>query len=188
MIQYLVYLSGPITGLNYQGSTDWREYVTRSFPPHIQGVSPMRGKRYLNDGKVIENGRFTFPLSTDSAINSRDRFDTLRSTAILVNLLGATMGSLGTAMEIAWAHDHGIPIIAAMEPEGNPHDHPMIRSCINVLVTSLDEAIEAVVSLVSPSESLAWTKIEQNQMLREEGRFDLRAEPLKEVSHATRAN
>jgi hypothetical protein len=181
MRNYMVYLSGPIAGLTYSESAEWREYVTRCFPPHIQGVSPLRAKRYLNDGRVITaNQPPEFPLSTDRAINASGRFDTLRSDAILVNLLGASTVSLGTAMEIAWAYDHKIPIVLAIEPEGNPHDHPMLRDCISVRVASLDEAIEAITAIVSPHESLVWTRIEQNQMLREEGRLDLRWEPLKE--------
>lgn len=180
MNKFLIYLSGPIPGLTYGSSTDWREYVTQAFPPHIQGVSPMRAKRYLNDGKKIGTQGFDFPLSTDRAINSRDRFDTLRASAILVNLIGTERVSIGTAMEIAWAYDHKIPIVVAMELEGNLHDHPMIRDCISVRVTSLDEAIEAVTAIVSPHESLIWTRIEQAHLLREEGRLDLSQEPLKE--------
>jgi hypothetical protein len=181
MKNYLVYLSGPISGLNYQGSTDWREYATKCFPPHIQGVSPMRAKRYLDDGKIIDGDQpLKFTLSADRAINTRNRFDTLRATAILVNLLGATRVSIGTMMEVAWAHDHSIPVVVAIEPEGNIHEHPMLRDCISVRVSSLDEAIEAVTAIVSPDESLIWTRIEQVQMLREERRLDLRREPLKE--------
>jgi hypothetical protein len=179
--QYLVYLSGPIAGLTYAEGAEWREYVTRCFPPHIQGISPLRAKRYLNDGRVIiGNEPSEFPLSTDRAINAGGWFDTLRSDAILVNLLGASTVSIRTAMEIAWAYDHKIPIVVAIEPEGNPHDHAMLRDSVSVRVASLDEAIEAITAIVSPHESLVWTRIEQNHMLCEEGRLDLRWEPLKE--------
>ena len=97
-----------------------------------------------------------------------------------MNLLGAERVSIGTVMEIAWAHDHKIPIVAAMEPEGNLHDHPMLRDSISVRVSSLDEAIEAVVAIVSPSESLIWTRLEQVGMLMEENRFPKGIEPLPE--------
>lgn len=143
----------------------------------------MRGKRYLDiPGKAIENDPYTFPLSTDRAINSRDRFDTLRATAVLVNLLGASRVSIGTVMEIAWAYDHKIPVVVAMEPEGNLHDHPMIRDSISIRVASLEEAIEAVTALVSPHESLIWTRVEQVKMLQEEGQLDLSTDPLKEIA------
>lgn len=185
MNKFLVYLSGPIAGLTYGESTDWREFVTQSFPSHIQGVSPMRAKKYLDiPGKAVENLPLEFPLSTDRAINTRDRFDTLRAHAVLVNLLGASKVSIGTMMEIAWAYDHKIPVIVAMEPEGNVHDHPMLRDCISVRVASLEEAIEAVTAFVSPHESQIWTRVEQAKMLREDNRLDLAAQPLKEVASA----
>ena len=173
----MVYLSGPINGLNYGEATSWREYVTACFPPHIQGVSPMRAKRYLNDGSKLGQNPYNFPMATDRAINGRDHADTVKADAILVNLLGATTVSIGTAMEIAWAWDHKVHVVVAMEPEGNLHDHPMIRDCITVRVASLDEAIEAVIALVSPNETLMWNSIEQTQMLREEGLFRPDLEP-----------
>jgi hypothetical protein len=183
---YLVYLSGPIAGSTFKDASDWREYVTKSFPPHIQGVSPLRGHSMLANMGPITNNMLEHPMRTDRAINTRDRFDTLRAKAILVNLLGTTKVSIGTVMEIAWAYDHGIPVICAMEPEGNPHDHPMVRDCLSVRVASLDEAIEIVTAWVSPHEKLIWTRIEQSHMLREEGRLDLSQEPLKENGYANR--
>jgi hypothetical protein len=179
MTPYFCYLSGPISGLTYGQATDWREYATQCFPPHIQGVSPMRAKRYLDDGnKLGADQPYTFPLSSDRASSTRNRVDTWRSSAILINLLNAEEVSIGTAMEIAWACDRGIPIVAAMEPEGNVHDHPMVRDCITVRVSSLDEAIEAVVELVSPHQGMMWTRIEQVKMLSEENlvRFSHRDE------------
>src|ERR1035437_7595892 len=164
--QYLVYLSGPIAGLTYAEGAEWREYVTRCFPPHIQGISPLRAKRYLNDGRAITGDQPSeFQLSTDRAVNAGGRFDTFRSDAILVNLLGASTVSISTAMEIAWAYDHKIPIVLAIEPEGNPHDHPMLRDSVSVRVASLDEAIEAITAIVSPAESLAWTRIDRKSVV-----------------------
>ena len=176
----LVYLSGPIAGLTFTEGADWREYATKCFPPHIQGVSPLRGHRMLEGLGPITNLMIEHPFRKDTAINRRDKFDTLRASVVLVNLLGTTKVSIGTVMEMAWAFDHGIPVILAIEPEGNVHDHPMVRDCTSVRVSSLDEAIEAAVAFVAPHESLAWTRIEQVHMLREVGRLDLRWEPLKE--------
>lgn len=180
MSNYLVYLSGPIAGLTYSQGSDWREYASQSFPPHIQGVSPLRGHRMLENMGPITNNMIEHPMRTDRAINTRDKFDTLRAQAVLVNLLGTERVSIGTTMEIAWAFDHNIPVIAAMEPEGNPHDHPMVRDCLSMRFASLDEAIEGVTAWVSPHEKQIWTRLEQTQMLREEGRLDLSREPLKE--------
>lgn len=111
-----------------------------------------------------------------------------RSSAIFVNLLGAMAGSLGTAMEIARAYDHKIPVVVAMEPAGNPHDHPMIRDCISIRVGSLQEAIEATIAFLSPHERFIWNRIEQTDMLQDESRLDLKVPPVAEVyggSHRT---
>jgi hypothetical protein len=176
----LVYLSGPIAGLTFTESADWREYATKCFPPHIQGVSPLRGHRMLEGLGPIKNLMIDHPFRTDRSINRRDHFDTLRAAVVLVNLIGAKTVSIGTVMEIAWAFDHGIPIILAMEPEGNVHDHPMVRDCVSIRVASLDEAIEAAVAFAAPHEFLIWTRIEQVQMLREEHLLDTRLPPLRE--------
>ncbi|WP_263383599.1 hypothetical protein [Granulicella arctica] len=170
---YSIYLSGPTSGLPYQRMTVWREYTMKSFPPHLQGISPMRAKQYLDVSSNASFESIDFPLSTDRAITGRSRFDILRAAAILVNVLGAMEISIETVMEIAWASDNGIPVICAMEPEGNPHDHAMMRDCLCVRVASLDEAIEAVTAWVSPHEKLNWTRLEQSRMLIEENRLDL---------------
>lgn len=179
---YFVFLAGPATGQTFQAAHRWREYVTQCFPPHIQGVSPLRAKRFLDDGTIMGRKPLPFPVSTDRAHGARNRSDLRRSSAVLVNLLGTRQASIGTAMEIAWAFERGTPVVAALEPEGNPHDHAMIRDCLTVRVASLDEAIEAVVAIVSPNEASMWDRIEQSKMLLEENRLDLSQEPLKETT------
>lgn len=189
----LVYLSGPISGLTFGECTDWREYVTRAFPPHIQGVSPLRAKRFLQEVGKIEKS-YAFPLATDRGINTRDHFDVLRSTVMLVNLLGCTKDnpstrvSIGTVGEMAWAWDHQIPIVCAMEPDGlNVHDHPMLNEWINYRVASLDEAIEITVAVISPHEKYIWTNLPTVHILREENRLDLVSEPVHDTTSGFQA-
>jgi nucleoside 2-deoxyribosyltransferase len=170
---FLVYLSGPITGLTYEGAEDWRQFVTTAFPPHIQGISPLRAQRMLEGTGVIHEHEFDHPYLKDACINRRDKFDTLRADAVLVNLLGAQRVSIGTVMEIAWAADHGIPVIVAIEPEGNVHEHAMLRDSFMIRVASLEEAIEATTAVVSPHEDFCWTRIEQVKMLQEEKRISI---------------
>ena len=43
-----VYLAGPITGLTFEGCTDWRDYAIASLADNaIKGLSPMRAKEFL---------------------------------------------------------------------------------------------------------------------------------------------
>ena len=118
-----VYLAGPITGLDYEGATDWRESATKMMHP-IEALSPMRYKAYLIQyGKLLATyGDIGVknPLSTDKGITTRDRWDVERCDIVLMNFLGAEIVSIGTCIEIGWADTHRKPIVMLMEEEGNP--------------------------------------------------------------------
>ena len=181
MRDYLVYLSGPITGLDYEGCTDWREYATEAFPGHIQGVSPMRAKRYLQSTGPISAhyGAYAdLPLTRGRGLNARNRFDIRRADALLVNLLGATRVSIGSVMEVALANELKVPVIAAIEPDDlNLHASSMLLDCVDFLYHSLDEAIEGVVAVVTPHEKLMHNRLSSVRLLREEKRFDSQSPP-----------
>jgi len=149
-----VYLAGPITGLDYAGATDWREYAIKYLHDvGIQGLSPMRGKAYLaNLGSPISgHGREYLHmgvLSRPESVLTRDYFDCTRSDVVLVNLLGAKQISVGTVMEIAFAHAARVPIVCAIEPTGNLHEHMMVNQAIGFRVTTLDEALDIAASIL----------------------------------------
>ena len=136
-----VYLAGPITGCTYNGCTDWRDYAKKKLAEDgIVGLDPMRGKAYLAKEKLIGD-QYATPLSCSRGIMTRDHWDCTRCDVLLVNLIGATRVSIGTVMEIAWAHDNQIPIILLIEPTGNPHDHAMIQEAAGFRVSCLDEGV-----------------------------------------------
>jgi hypothetical protein len=147
----LVYMAGPITGVSYDGCTSWREYVKRTLRGGIVALSPMRWKEYLSGETLVKSAypdEKDFPLSTPRGIITRDRWDTTRSDVILTNVLGAMKVSIGTVMELAWADAHRVPIVLVMEPEGNPHDYPMIREVAGFIVPSLDKAIAVIEAIL----------------------------------------
>ena len=146
-----VYLAGPITGLTYGGCTEWRDGAIESLALFgIEGLSPMRGKEALShlvdplSGTAVEYAHLT-PLATPKGILTRDHWDCNRADAIIFNLLGATKPSQGTIMEIAWGYHRGIPLIAAIEESGNPHEHAMVTGALTYRFTTLEEAIAAVI-------------------------------------------
>lgn len=148
----LVYLSGGITGLTHNEAANWRESVSKQLGElsggKIKTLSPMRGKRYLDNGQAIE--RFNdskAALSTKQTIYTRDRNDTRRSDAILVNLLGATKVSIGTVMEIAWADAFEKPIVVVME-ESNIHQHPILNEAARIIVPSLDIGVQLIYQIL----------------------------------------
>lgn len=150
MRESLLYLAGPITGISFDGCTDWREYVASKLPAHIKGVSPMRGKNYLSKEKKVKDSYEDQPLSCSKGITCRDRFDTTRCDMVFVNFLGAKKASIGTVMEIAWADMLRKPVVIVMEPD-NVHNHSMIRESAGFIVSTLDEGILIATAVLSPT-------------------------------------
>jgi nucleoside 2-deoxyribosyltransferase len=145
-----IYLAGPIAGLNYTGSTDWRNQLIDQLAPDIEGLSPMRAKQYLKTVGVITDSYEEHAMSTATAITTRDHFDCMRADLVLVNFLGATTVSIGTVMEVAWAHAYKKPIILVQEQEGNIHEHPMIRSVVGFRVNTLEQALTVAKAILLP--------------------------------------
>lgn len=152
-----VYLAGPISGLNFDGATEWRDAVVAELAEAgIKGLSPMRAKEYLRDAydaqggfsaTCVEYGHLSC-LSGPRGIMTRDRFDATRCDVLLVNLLGATRISIGTMMEIAWADLCRTPIVCVME-EGNVHEHAMVNEAIGFRCGDLAEAVTVVKAILS---------------------------------------
>lgn len=136
-----VYLAGAISGLNFNGAVDWRDWFCKELPSGIEGMSPMRGKSYLQHEKDIKDTYPTHALSSDRGITTRDFYDCQTCDLIVANLLGTTKVSIGTVMEIAWGKAFNKPVIVVMEDTGNLHDHAMIRESVGFRVNSLEQAL-----------------------------------------------
>ena len=157
-----VYLAGPITGLSFEGCTDWREYAIKELGSvGITGLSPMRSKDYLQRERIVGDCYEDKVLSCARGIITRDRWDTTRCDIILVNLLGAERVSIGTVMEIAWADLARIPSIVVMEPAqleatgtassvGNIHEHSMLREATGFRVETLEEGLNVAKAILLP--------------------------------------
>lgn len=144
----LVYLAGPITGLSYGGCTDWRDAVSDQLnSDKVECLTPMRGKNFLLNEKAITAGleaeydKYKNVIVTGKGITRRDMFDTLRSTCLFVNMLGAKRVSIGTCMELAWAYQNQIPTIVVMEP-GNLHEHVMLVEACTYVVGTIAEGVD----------------------------------------------
>ena len=156
-----VYLAGPITGLSFEGCTDWREYAIKELGSvGITGLSPMRSKDYLQRERIVGDCYDDKVLSCARGIITRDRWDTTRCDIILVNLLGAEQVSIGTVIEMAWADLSRTPSIVVMEPTlpstgtpvraGNIHEHSMIREMSGFRVETLEEGLNVAKAILLP--------------------------------------
>lgn len=148
---YIAYLAGPITGLSFDDCVDWREKMISLLPKEIVGMSPLRGKKYLQGKNSIDSSYEEIPLSSQKGITTRDYNDCKRADIIIVNLHGAKKVSIGTVMEIAWAKAFQIPVILIIDKEGNVHDHPMIRESIGFRVETLEEAAHLATVILCPA-------------------------------------
>lgn len=154
-----VYLAGPISGLDYDGCNDWREYVSKylNVPGGVNGttievMSPMRGKAFLKGTGPISAtlNPTNHPMRTDAAITTRDRNDIMTSDVIIMNLLDAKIVSIGTMIEAGWADAFRKPVVLVMEDNDNIHEHTILRRIAGYRVNNLDAAIEIVKLILLP--------------------------------------
>ena len=147
---YKVYLSGPISGLDFDEADDWRKAVSDRLSHNIIPLNPLRCKEWLRGrGKIIANSAYEHWMGTDEFIGTRDHWDTFRSDLIFCNLLGAKSVSIGTMIEIGIAHHARVPIILVMEPSGNVHEHCMLRNYTTIRFDNINYAIDATNAMLS---------------------------------------
>lgn len=145
-----VYLAGAISGLTYKDGQDWRTYVTNDLAQSgIDGFSPLRAKDYLSNHGELTGSFDEFPMSTARGIMTRDHYDCMSADVILVNLKDAQKVSIGTVMEVAWAHAYRKPLVMVME-SGNIHEHPMIDEAVGFRVDNLDAALHIIKAILLP--------------------------------------
>lgn len=154
-----VYLAGPIEGLTYSDATAWRGYAKTELDKYgIVGLSPMRAKAFLRDGKNISDSygqtklaatEEQLALSNDKGITTRDRMDIMRSDLVLMNLLGARTVSIGTMIEAGWSDAYQIPIILVIESDRNVHEHGMLREISGFRVDNLESGLSLVKTILS---------------------------------------
>ena len=141
-----VYLSGPISGKNFEGATSWRDDARRFLEGYgVEVLDPMRGKASLQGQGIIEDQpAICDALIADAAIYRRDHWDVERCDAVLVNLSDSGKRvSIGTMFELAWAWQYRKIVILVL-PEDNIHEHAFVRQASSVRVNNLNDALTLV--------------------------------------------
>ena len=160
MTKPLVYLAGPVLGLTFSDSDEWRTKATALFGKYgVQTCSPLRGKSALKSVGVITDVNPEGIFLGDHAIFTRDVFDVRRCDLVLANfatapndlwredqsggvMLPAERISVGTAMEVmlAWALGKYVVSIVALD---SAYQHPFLREASSVVVPTLEKGIWA---------------------------------------------
>ncbi len=148
------YTAGPITGFSYGEVTAWREIVAKALNSvGIDVYSPLRGKSYLEglgplsvDADTHADGVHVGP----KGVMVRDHLDCTRADIVIAYLPESTRPSLGTVMEISWAFDRRIPVVAVTPKDSLYFKHPMISEAISYRVDTIEQAITIAIGLVRP--------------------------------------
>ena len=164
----VIYVAGPMAGLNWQGMNDWRVEVERRMPD-CEIRSPTRGKDWIKRIKLQGTEYEGKPFGSVGAIVKRDHWDVKGSDLMLVNFLDPSMVSirdilkehralpvvkipdeildlateqvsLGTSVEYGFAHAYHTPIIA-IRREKSIHRHVFTLGISLEIVHDLDTGI-----------------------------------------------
>lgn len=146
-----IYIAGSISGrsgeevISYFGNT--KALLTGM---GFDVLSPMTGKgHFRNEIKFKTNG-YGNPISTNHAIIERDRWMVSMADIVYCNLtmVTAPIVSIGSMMELAWAHHMGKHTVLAMQ-KGNIHQHAFVLEAADIIFETHDDAIDYL-SKLSP--------------------------------------
>lgn len=140
-----VYLAGSITGMKYGEANDWRnEAIERLAKSGIIGVSPLRCEPLRGDTYTPTSADPKF--GTARAIASKNMMDVKTCDLTLCYMpvaLNENWPSVGTILELGWAHALGKPTILVTD---HPRlvDHPVVQVNAGWILGTLEEAYEVI--------------------------------------------
>ena len=129
-----MYLAGGMTGLSFKEQTEWRDEFTN-------GITDRRE----NERILVFNPVKAYNLEVKTHKTEREPFyydiyNLKKSDIVIVNI--DKQDSIGTCMEIAIAHDNGIPIVALHTNDAPIH--PWIDMCCLRICDSMDELVDYI--------------------------------------------
>jgi nucleoside 2-deoxyribosyltransferase len=135
MRNYKIYLSGGMSGLNFEEQTKWRKLVKDGiyccdFDKHILFFDPTEHYNFEQKEQKTEKEPFNYDL-----------YQLRNSGLVIVNF--NKPDSLGTAMEVMLAYELRIPIIGLCEEDVELH--PWLIECCTRICTDMNELIDHVV-------------------------------------------
>ncbi len=166
----VIYVCGPMAGLNWRRMGDWRDEVEQRMPD-CEIRSPTRGKDWIRRVKAISGLAYAEkPFGSITAIIKRDHWDVRSSDLVLANFLdpavvtirdilkehgvslketripskvlsmGTEQASIGSMVEYGFAYAYHTPVIAVMR-EKSIHRHVFPLGITLEIVPDLDTGI-----------------------------------------------
>jgi len=166
----VIYVCGPMAGLNWRRMGDWREEVAERMPD-CEIRSPTRGKDWIRRVRSITGLAYDEkPFGSVTAIIKRDHWDVRSSDLVLANFLdpsmvtikdilkehglspkdlrisekildlGTEQASIGSMVEYGFAYAYHTPVIAIMR-EKSIHRHVFPLGITLEIVPDLDTGI-----------------------------------------------
>ena len=149
MTQPSVYLAGSIAGCDRTEANDWRYRMIAELAAYgILGISPLRCEPLIGDRYMV--GYADPRFGTARAIASKNRLDVQRCDMTLCYMpaaLNERRVSLGTIIELAWAHALDKPTILVSDFP-LVLEHPVVQANASWILTTLDEARDVIVGVL----------------------------------------
>ena len=146
-----MYLAHPISGLSYEEVmeyyTETTQFLRARYGDQLTIMSPMIGKAHLRTEKELRAYGTDHPISTNHHIIERDRWMVKRADIVYVNLCNTEEVSIGSMMELAWAHDNGVYSIVSMGEE-NVHRHAFVLEAADLVAENHNLAMQYLMNLL----------------------------------------
>jgi nucleoside 2-deoxyribosyltransferase len=149
----IVYLAGPIAGLNEEEGTGWRKDVASRLSDasygDIVGISPLRCEPVKSGMNYDDPGAVEKLWSDPRSINAKNWLDTKSSDLVLAYLpkvYNDRRPSIGTLIEIGWTIGLNKPLIVVSD-DNQLLEHPLIKCNAAWRLNELDDAVEVIIGL-----------------------------------------
>lgn len=137
MENYHIYLAGSMTNLSFDEQMEWRVEIeslikydyTREYKIKPIFFNPVKRYNMINPSHLSEREPFDFDL-----------YNLRKSDLVVVNFNNPD--SLGTAMELAIAHELRIPVVALNE--NGVELHPWLECCCTRIFNTMDEIVNHI--------------------------------------------
>jgi hypothetical protein len=106
-----------------------------------------KGRRKTETNNFEAEGCTDFPLSTDHAIFTRDRWMVGQADILFADMTGSTKASIGSIMELAWGSMLNKHIVLVL-PENNVHKHAFVLQAASVVFPTRVGALEYLTALI----------------------------------------